>query len=60
MHSWTGKSLDAALALAEHDVEGWTMEYKMRAFERDMEKLVPQEDDIEDAIPEPPTVLSGH
>lgn len=55
MHSsWTGKSLDAALALAEAAVNEWTSEYKFKAFARDMESVVPQESDIEDQIPEPP------
>jgi hypothetical protein len=54
MHSWTGKTLDAALALAEAAVEEWTEEHRMRAFSRDMGKLVPPEDDIEDEIPELP------
>lgn len=54
MHSWTGKTLDAALALAEAAVEEWTEEYKMKAFDRDMSKMMPQEGDVEDMIPEPP------
>jgi hypothetical protein len=54
MHSWTGQSLDAALALAEAAVEEWTREYKFKAFQRDMEKMMPPEGDVEDIIPERP------
>lgn len=56
MHSWTGKSLDAALALAEAAVGEWTYEYKMRAFDRDMSKMMGPEGDVEDDIPESPHV----
>lgn len=54
MHSWTGKTLDAALALAEAEVEKWTQEYKFKAMERDMAKMMPQETDVEDTIPKTP------
>lgn len=54
MHSWTGKSLDAALALAEDAVADWTQEYKFKAMDREMSKMMPQESDVEDTIPEPP------
>ncbi len=54
MHSWTGKTLDAAIALAEADVGKWTDEYKFRAFARDMNKMEQQGDDVEDAIPDSP------
>lgn len=54
MHSWTGKTLDAALALAEAAVENWTMEYKMKAFDRDMSKMMEPQGDVEDIIPETP------
>lgn len=54
MHSWTGKTLDAAMALAEDAVKEWTDEYKFKAFARDMSKLEAQESDVEDMIPEQP------
>lgn len=54
MHSWTGKTLGEAMSKAEDAVEQWTMEYKMRAFERDMGNEVPPEGDVADTIPEPP------
>lgn len=54
MHSWTGATLDAAMALAEAAVKEWTEEYKMKAFTRDMERTIPPEDDIEDQIPPHP------
>lgn len=55
MHSWTGKTLDAAMALAEAAVDEWTREYKMRAFDRDMNNVVANEEDADDDIPAPPT-----
>lgn len=54
MHSWTGKTLDSALTLAEAAVDKWTEEYRHRAFERDMAKLMGEERDIEDQIPPHP------
>ena len=43
MHSWTGKTLDAALALAEAAVEDWTQEYKFKAMDQDFQKMVAPE-----------------
>lgn len=60
MHSWTGKSLDAALALAEAAVEEWTQDYKFKAFDRDMAQMMESEGDVEDTIPEPPSALVPH
>lgn len=54
MHSWTGKTLDAAMALAEAAVEEWTEEYRFAAMNRDMEKMMGSEGDVEDTIPTPP------
>jgi hypothetical protein len=54
MHSWTGKSLDAALALAEAAVDDWTQEYKFKAMDRDMAQMMGSEGDVEDKIAAPP------
>ena len=54
MHSWTGKTLDAAMALAESAVDDWVEQYRLKAFERDMGQMVPQERDVDDTIPAPP------
>lgn len=54
MHSWTGKTLDAAMALAEAAVDYWVQEYRFKAFDRDMEKMMGSEGDVEDDIPQSP------
>jgi hypothetical protein len=58
MHSWTGKTLDAALALAEAAVDDWTREYKFRALDRDMAEMMGPEGGVEDDIPASPHVAS--
>lgn len=54
MHSWTGKTLDATLALAEAAVEEWVADYKFKAFARDMEKMEAPDEGADEQIPEPP------
>ena len=54
MHEWTGKSLEAALVLAEDAVGKWTENYRHRAFMRDMEKMMGPQPDCEDHIPPAP------
>lgn len=55
VHSWTASTLDGALAKAEEAVGEWTQEYKFKAMTRDMDQMMPQETDVEDTIPEPPS-----
>ena len=52
-HTWTDKSLDGALALAEAEVAKWCEPYEFRAFVRRWD------DDGEEAPPPEPSYPSG-
>lgn len=53
MHTWTAKTIDGALTLAEDAVKKWAMPYEMEEFEMRMSELDPPDDDFDD-IPPPP------